>query len=215
MTVEVDVEVGFGPIIAIPVTVAASSESVAVGRCKLYGYSLFENSNAGFPSTVRGASGTFTAAAAGSVALPAAADTLTGFDVTAAPVAAEVAGTVTVSNVIGGPYNYDFAMVVGNTARLSVTYPLGLSPSGGTPTVSINAITGGSAGNINVYGRNNINSVIAHLTDGNQDLAEIILGSGGILTQWFGPGGIKVMGQLTLACPTGSLTGVVYVAQML
>lgn len=99
------------------------------------------------------AKGTFTAGAAGNAVLPAGAS-ITGFTISAAATAAAASGTITVSNVAGGPLTYDYVFPnAGNSPDvLNITFPRPLSPSGGAITVAINAVTGGSAGNINVYG---------------------------------------------------------------
>ena len=102
-------------------------------------------------------SGTFTAAG-GSAGLPLffGPQYLTGFDVSAAGngTAAGVA-TVTVSNVVNGPFIYYLNEVVGTPTLLSVRYPgNGITASGGDPTVTISAVTNGSSGNISVFGLN-------------------------------------------------------------
>lgn len=51
---------------------------------------------------------------------------------------------------------------------------------------------------------------IAELQDGNQPLAEISLGPGGVDTRHFGPHGIVIMNQVKLHLITGNLTGALY-----
>lgn len=105
-------------------------------------------------TTITGASGTFAAAGAGSVALPGATNALTGFDIDTG--AATSAGTlvITVSNVTGGPYTYDLAVTTASGSQLQVRFPNALPASGGAPAVAVGALVGGPAGSINVYGTN-------------------------------------------------------------
>lgn len=109
------------------------------------------------------ASGAFAAAAAGSAALPAGAS-ITGFTITAGPIAAAaLTAAVTVTNVPNGPltYNFDFPNAGDSPAVLNITFPVPLPATGGAPTVSIAAAVGGSAGNITVYGTSAASSVTA------------------------------------------------------
>jgi hypothetical protein len=103
------------------------------------------------PTTALGATASFAAGAAASAVLPAGAF-LSGFDVTAGPATAAGTATVTVSNVLGGPYVYDLYESTTAGSRLSVSYPAELAQTGGAPTVSIAALASGGAGHINVYG---------------------------------------------------------------
>lgn len=104
-------------------------------------------SAAAIPGAVSAA---FAAGNAATATLPAGAS-LTGFTVTADQVTTVVSGTVTVSNVPGGPLAYDYVFPNGGNSPsvLPIAYPAALPPSGGAITVAINAVTGGAAGHIN------------------------------------------------------------------
>jgi hypothetical protein len=107
-------------------------------------------------STVVGAAGAFTAAGGGSATLPLTVyqQYLTGFDVNAGVATGAVAVTVTVSNVVGGPYTYTFEESTTSTSGLSVRYPgPGLLGAGGDPTVTVGV--GDAAGTISAYGTSN------------------------------------------------------------
>lgn len=94
-----------------------------------YALALSNNAQAGSPSVANGA----IAAGAGSAALALFAS-LTGFTITFG-VAPTSVGTVTVSNVVGGPLT--FLVPVGATS-LTVPFPLpGLTDSGGPATVTL------------------------------------------------------------------------------
>jgi hypothetical protein len=95
----------------------------------------------------------FAAGVAGTATLPAGAS-LAGFTVTAASTAAAENGTITVSNVPGGPLLYSFVFPNGGNGApdLSITFPAPLPSTGSPITVAINAVTSGSAGNIVAYG---------------------------------------------------------------
>lgn len=107
-------------------------------------------------STATAVTGAFAAGAAGSAALPAGAS-LTGFTVTAAQVTTAESGTVTITGLAAGTLTYNFVFPNGanSTSVLNIDFPQALAAANPTTavTVAINAVTGGSAGNINVYGQ--------------------------------------------------------------
>lgn len=98
------------------------------------------------------ASGTFTAASAGSILLPAGAS-MTGFDATVAPAAAVVTGLLTATGLAVGNLNYEISQGTGGTT-LSVRFPGPLAPTTPTGVAQVNmpAITSGAAYAMTVYG---------------------------------------------------------------
>lgn len=102
--------------------------------------------------TPTAASSTFAAGAAGSITLPAG-SSVTGFDITTAPVAGAVAGVATVTGLAAGTLSYELAEPVGGGA-LSIRYPSAMPPltPATTPQVSVPAIASGAAYAITVYG---------------------------------------------------------------
>jgi hypothetical protein len=122
--------------------------------------------------------GTFTAGA-GSAALPAGA-AITGFTVSFSA-AASTAGTITVTNVTGGPIVYD--VPAGQAAPFVVNYPVPIPASGGPVTVTVAGL-GTGAGAIEISGTS---------TGQNADLLDMqIFGSGSGVRWWQfggGPGG--------------------------
>lgn len=95
-----------------------------------------------------GASSVGAAAAANSVQLNA--GVITGFDVSIGPATTTGVATVTLSNVVGGPYTYTIDELTTNSEFLSKA--LNLGASGGIPTLSINAVTGGGTTALNLFG---------------------------------------------------------------
>lgn len=95
----------------------------------------------------------FAAGAAGVVGLPAGA-TMTGFDITTAPVAAAQSGTVTVNGLAAGTLSYVLAEQVSGGTALSVRFPTPLPAIDGSsfPQVSVPAIASGAAYSVTVYG---------------------------------------------------------------
>lgn len=206
----VNIDVSVGDMRAIPFANVSSAEILLVGPAELEGISLRDANAAVNAGTPTGASAAFTAAAAGSASLGAT-DSLSGFDVSMAAVAAAVGGTVTVTNVVGGPYVYQFEGLVGAASLLSVRFATPLLASGGAPTVTISAIAGGGAGDINVFGVTNPGlPVTLSLDDSGQSLTVLTLPAGGSTWQWFGDPGIHVSGELKLTPLAGSVTGLVY-----
>ncbi len=127
-----------------------------------------ENQSTAVASTTTNnqASNTFSAAAAGSVALPTNGEYITGFDVnflSASPSA--VSGIITVTNVAGGTISYEIGVGTGGAGTdLSIRYPFPL-PASGTgvaPTVNVPAMTGGPAYSIAVYGQTVTAATSAH-----------------------------------------------------
>lgn len=121
--------------------------------------------------TPTGAEAAFTAAG-GSASLPlfVGPQYLQGFDIEAAG-NGTVAGnaTVTVSNVVGGPFVYVLNEIVGTPTDLSVQYPgNGLLGSGSDPTVTVSAVASGSSGTITLQGQNQsqtpVNGTTVNLT---------------------------------------------------
>lgn len=95
----------------------------------------------GTPDAATGAVGTNTG---GNASLPAGSN-ITGFTVTFTA-ATTAAGTVTVSNVAGGPLTYNIPV---GTTVFTINYPgAGLPASGGAPTVAVSATVGVGPGNI-------------------------------------------------------------------
>jgi hypothetical protein len=107
--------------------------------------------------TPAGNEGAFTAAGA-SVALPlfVGQQYLQSFDVEAVGNGTvAVVATVTVSNVVGGPFVYLLNEIVGTPTDLSISYPgNGLLGTGGDPTVTVSAVANGSSGTISLEGQN-------------------------------------------------------------
>lgn len=99
------------------------------------------------PGIQDGANGAIVAATAGNVALPNATDSLEGFSISLSTVGT-AAMTVTVSNVVGGPYVYT---ILTGGSSLSVNYPIPLRSTGAAPTVSWSA-TAAAVGNVAVFG---------------------------------------------------------------
>lgn len=103
-------------------------------------------------------SATGAAAAAVNATIPAGTDGrtnyLTSFSVSAGTVVAAVNGTVTVTGVIGGPLTYQFTETVAGGGDLNISFPSGLAATGPNVaiTVTVSAITGGSAVSVNVTG---------------------------------------------------------------
>lgn len=210
MTAELDLEVTFGSIRGIPFSHVVAPELLLSGPARLWGWSVRESG--GNPSTDNtvGASAAFAGGAAGNAALGVNA-AVTGFDVTMAAVAAAVGGTVTLSNVIDGPYNYNFEGLVGAASLLSVRFRDPLVASGGAPSVAISAIAGGGAGNINMYGQSSPGSdAVLSIDDAGQSIAEISLPAGTSESVWLGPMGMHVSGRVYLNVLIGNVTGVVY-----
>jgi hypothetical protein len=117
--------------------------------------SAFGSQQSGAATTggaVTASSGTFSAAAAGNIALPAGAS-ITGFDVTVAPAAATVSGLVTVTGLSTLNMNYELSETTAGTT-LSVRFPgpITAANSSTQPQVNVPAITGGAAYAISVYG---------------------------------------------------------------
>jgi hypothetical protein len=108
----------------------------------------------GIPSggTPTANSGTFAAAAGGSILLPAGAS-MTGFDVTVAPVTSGVSGLVTATNLAAGNLNWELDETT-NGASLNIRFPSPLAASGAaaTPQINVPAITGGATYAVTVYG---------------------------------------------------------------
>lgn len=95
-----------------------------------------------------GANATGAAGAATSVQLNA--GTITGFDVSVGPASAAGTATVTLSNVVGGPYTYTIDELTTNSEFLSKALTLGAS--GGIPTLAISAVASGGTVSLNLYG---------------------------------------------------------------
>lgn|SRR5487761_66554 len=210
MTAELDIEVTLGGIRGVPFSNQSADLVLLSGPSRLWGWSIRESAGVVGAGNATGASTAFVAAAAGSASLGVT-DALTGFDVTMAAIAAAAGGTVTVSNVVGGPYLFNFEGQVGNAALLSVRFPNPLLASGGAPTVAIGAIVGGGAGNINVYGvQSPGNPARLSIDDGGQSIAEVVLQAGTSMSEWYGPMGMHVSGELLLNMLSGNVTGVLY-----
>lgn len=137
-------------------------------------------------------SAAFAAATAGSASLPAG-NQITGFTVTLSA-AGTAAGTITVSNLLGG-VNLVYDVPVGATS-LSVQFPQPLQAAAAAAiTVAISAITGGGAGHINITGQA-VTAVAAP--------AQLSLPRAGVLLEI----------GLFMAVTGGVVTGTLYVAHL-
>lgn len=94
-----------------------------------------------------GANAAIAAAVAGNVSLPNASDFLVGFAISLSTVGTAPM-TITVSNVVGGPYT--FTIPTGGQS-LIVNFPTPLRATGGAPTVTWSA-TAAAVGNVSVFG---------------------------------------------------------------
>jgi len=199
---------------ALAVPSPAVSGLLASGRGTLAGWVFRESSGGGGGGAAVGAAASFLAGAAGNAALSSTSDHLTGFDVTMAAVAAAAGGTVTVSNVAGGPFVYDIEALVGQATLLSIRFPTSLPPSGGAPTVAISAIVGGGAGNIDIFGITSAAPAVVLLHDGlaanNRLLAVIDIAAAGQTDGTTGGDGVDVTAGIFMEVVTGSVEGVVY-----
>jgi hypothetical protein len=115
-------------------------------------YADLDGTPAVSPAPTQAITQSFAGGAGATVTLPAGA-TLLGYTVTAASTAAAENGTVTVSNVPGGPLVYAFTMPNGGNGApfQNIPFPGGLAPVGGAITVVLSAITSGSAGDLTAY----------------------------------------------------------------
>ena len=199
---------------ALAVPSPAVSALLASGRGTLAGWVFRESSGSGGGGAAVGAAASFLAGAAGNAALPSAGNHLTGFDVTMAAVAAAAGGTVTVSNVVGGPFVYNIEALVGQATLLSIRFPTPLQPSGGIPTVAISAIVGGGAGNIDIFGITSADPAVVRLHDGlaanNRLLAVIDIAAAGQTDGTTGGDGVDVTAGIFMEVVTGIVEGVVY-----
>lgn len=207
---EVEVEFDFGRVRAIPVPATSADVTVIKGRAKLCGWSLYEASTNGQAGTPVTATVAIVAAAAGSVSLPLAKDSITGFDVTMAAPAAGVTGVVTLTNVVGGPVVYQFSAGPSRENSLQVRFPQPLPSSGGAVNVAISAIVGGGAVDITVYGVAPATGAYAQINDGGQILGESAMAPGLSDSQYLGDHGIDIMNEIVLHVISGTIEGVIY-----
>lgn len=135
-----------------------NSSPVAAGigpssTCQVYADLVGTPATSSAPT--QSATASFAGGSGATVTLPAGA-TILGYTVTAASTAAAENGTVTISNVPGGPLVLDYVMPNGGNGApyQDKNFPGGLAPAGGAITVAVSAITSGSAGHIIVYYQN-------------------------------------------------------------
>jgi hypothetical protein len=81
----------------------------------------------------------------------------TGFTLTLAPASAAGNGTVTVSNVQGGPYVYNFSETTTGPTQYSVSIPAPGIQASGNISVAVSAVTSGGSGSVSAYGYSNSN----------------------------------------------------------
>jgi hypothetical protein len=103
-------------------------------------------------STQSGASAQGTGAAGVTVIAPASMFTITGFSVSAGAATAAGTVTVTLTNVLGGPYVYYMAESVAGGGSLSQSLSL---PASGTPTLTVSGDATGGPVSANLYGTEN------------------------------------------------------------
>lgn len=142
-------------VLTAPVIGSLHNLGVMLDRMNRRALTITTNSSVPTSNTSQ-ADSAFTAAG-GAASLPTAATRLTGFDVTWGAATTAQAVTVTVSNVTGGNMAYTIYEAVGAGGSLSIRYPgNGILETGGQATVTVAAATGGSSGNIAVYGNNSL-----------------------------------------------------------
>jgi hypothetical protein len=209
---ELDIDVSVGPVCAITVLGLAGIRKVISGPCRLYGWSFRESFGvpdvpAGGPNAI---TGNIAAAVGGNVAIPAN-SSLTGFDIDLSTVGT-AAMIVTVTNVPGGPYTY---ILPAGQARLSVTFPVELPPTGGAPNVAWSA-TAAAVGTIVAYGvtsgAGSGNAAIIEFTSGGNLLAEAEIQPGATHNAWFGPMGIHIPQDVTINVTGSFAQGAIYAA---
>jgi hypothetical protein len=210
MDIDVNIDVQWGHVRALPYVATTAPVVVIEGPCKFCGWSM-RNAGGNSPGDfTTGLTASFLAAAAGSVLLPIVGAYVTGFDVTMAAIAAAAGGTVTLSNVAGGPYVYNFEGMVGAASTLSRTFDPPLQAVGGVPTLAISAIVGGGAGNLNIYGMSDAVGAVAQILDGGQILAEIAMDSTDSSSELLSDHGIHVYNQIVVNPIHGTMEGVIY-----
>lgn len=207
---EIDVEIGLGPVRAIPVTPPVNGQILLAGPGRLMGWSFRE---AGFDQP-QSNEGQAVAPAAGAtivqIANPA------GDNYT-------VQWSVQLIGAAAAADQDNFALFVGATqletslnAGAAGQYPQ--TPVGNNnqfgSAYAIKAIGAGTAGV--TYAAQLAVTPVAQtqaaieLQDGNQPLTEIAVAHNGAETRWFGPQGIYFCNRIQVAVITGNLTGVVY-----
>lgn len=195
--------------VTVPVTAAGTTVPLITSSHRLLGWSL---ADAGNPPTAQALDATVAAAAAGTL-------TLTGFLtvslVRVTPAAAWPAGAnvVTLTNVTGGTQTVE---IEGGTANaVEFLFPVPLSTTG-TPVVSVPAIVGGPAYDIEAEGTiagaaPQSGATFGQFLDGGQ-IVGVTAPLGGVSdTQWLADGGIYIGTSTALKVVTGAISGCIYV----
>ena len=195
--------------VTVPVTTAGNKVTPIRSSCRLCGWSL---GDAGFPPVAQESSAAVAAAAAGTLTL-AGALSVSGFSVT--PAAAWPAGNnvVTITNVQGGTQTFEIEGGTENAVVVTFSPPL---PTSANPVISVPAIVGGPAYEINaeftvsggspVSGNGN-----ANLLDAGQLVGVSSPLAGTSDTQWLSDDGIYIGTAITVSVISGVMSGCIYV----
>lgn len=207
---DVLVEVDAGDVTALPVSPTSVDVTLLTGDCRIIGWSLRSTVNGTVPGTEDGAEAAIVAATAGNVSLPHATDSLTGFAVELTT-AGTAAMTITVSNVVGGPFTY--VVAVGVTSFV-INFPTALLSTGVAPNVAWSA-TAAAVGEMNIFGATaqgggtGVQTVV-EIQDVGNILGEISLAPTQAETDQLRDAGVPCQGQIKLHVISGTVTGVVY-----
>lgn len=196
--------------VTLPANAGSAATPVLSSRVRLRGWSI-----TGLTATAEngGVDADFAAGAAGSVTLPVGAS-LTGIAISTASTAAVENGTVSISNVLGGPLNFAFTSPNGGNSMAVLDPPLlvPLQPSGGQITVAITAITSGAAGHIVAFYTLGQVQATVNFLDGAQLLAEATASIGQAASFDVGGNGLYVGTQLNITVNGGTVSGVAWVS---
>ena len=211
MTLSADFEVTVGPVRAIPVPATSSGGRIISGPCTLYGWSL-QDTGLAVPFFK---AGTVTSPGAGATivnlgTVPAGDYTLDVDLELQGTVAAADANNFELTGPPGGPYIFENLGAVGQypQAPVNVNLPsptllvvkaIALATVGAIYTAEVTATPEVGIGSA------------ATLADGNNLIGALTVGAGQTDTKWFGPMGVMVLNQITLAIQSGQLQGAVFV----
>lgn len=195
--------------VTVPLVTAGNTTLIIGSSHRLCGWSVSDSGNA---PTAQALDVTVAAAAAGTL-------TLTGFLtvslVRVTPAAAWPAGanTVTLTNVAGGTQTVEIEG--GTTNAVEFLFPVPL-PTTGTPVVSVPAIVGGPAYDIEAEGTiagaaPQSGNAVGNFVDGAQILGVTAPLTGVADNVWLADKGVYVSTSTALKCITGALSGCIYV----
>lgn len=195
--------------VTVPLVTAGNTTPIIGSSHRLCGWSVSDSGNA---PTAQALDVTVAAAAAGTL-------TLTGFLtvslVRVTPAAAWPAGanTVTLTNVAGGTQTVEIEG--GTTNAVEFLFPVPL-PTTGTPVVSVPAIVGGPAYDIEAEGTiagaaPQSGNAVGNFVDGAQILGVTAPLTGVADNVWLADKGVYVSTSTALKCITGALSGCIYV----